>query len=185
MTAKGKQVDNNDLLEGLAEMESTVETTSKKERKMQTAEDRDLLVAGVEKIREMGVSENFAKVLSIVTEWNGSDEEIATGKKAVIEAFGGSEQLKDYVDGEFQEELKGFVGLVKAVPVLNNFKSFYARRERAAGTVKVKTTQIVIQGKMYSVSTEFLASCAGMERTEKIAALLGHSATKVADITEL
>ena len=157
-----------------------------KEKKVQTPEDRELLVAGVAKIKEIGVSEDLAKVLDLVADWNGEKESNTAVKAAVIEAFGGSEKLKDYIDGTFKTDAEGFLGLAKVMPVLNNIKAFYARRE-STGVKKTKLTQAKIGDILYNVDSAFLATVQAdstLDRDAKRQALLSHPATVVAAIEE-
>lgn len=159
------------------------ETKAKKADKEMTSEELEALNGAVDKIKAFGVSDNFSKVLSLVTIWHEkTSEELKNQKAEVIESFGGSEKFKDYVDGEFQTELEVVSGLQKAVSTLNNIKSFYGRRE---GSKKVKKTQISIQGVYYEVSSDFLASLAGVEASEKRAALLAHGDTVKQDVVEV
>jgi hypothetical protein len=139
-----------------------------------TAEDIAGLAAGVDKMKELGVSDNFAKVLGLVTVWH---DKVASApvKEAITEAFGGADKFKDYIDGEFQTELSVFLGLQKSLSVLNNIKSFYARR---AGAVKVKFVSVSIGGEFYDVNAEYMASIKDKDAVEKRELLLAHADTK-------
>lgn len=161
---------------GDLEQGSVATATEKKERKVQTAEDRAALDAAIEKVKEFGVSDNFAKVLSLVAVWRGEEEELAAQKASTIEEFGGSETFKDYVDGEFADELAVIAGIQKVVTTGNNIKSFYGRRA-GTGSRKIKTIQIGIGGEYYTVSQEYYESLAGKDASEKRELLLAHPAT--------
>lgn len=171
-------------IEGLEEAtDMTSESADKKAKKVQTAEDRTTLEAGVNQLKEIGVSENLKKVLELVPEWNGEKETLSALKESVIEAFGGSDKLKDYIDGPFQEEILAFQGIAKTMPVLNNIKSFYARRE-STGVRKVKTVQVSIGGVTYNVDATYRDEIAALPVEEKRELLLAHPATKKADVIE-
>ena len=169
---------------GLEDNTAVVAEVTAKDKKVQTPEEKDILVAGVAQMKTIGVSENLAKVLDLVADWNGEKENLSTIKESVITAFGGSEKLKDYIDGEFAEEVKGFAGLAKALPVLNNIKSFYARRENA-GKGKVKTVQIQIDGKLYSCDAAYVESVKSIEVTERKQLILTHAGTQEAKVIEV
>lgn len=162
----------------------TVVTKEKKVKAAPTAEDIAALVAGVEKIKEFGVSDSFAKVLGMVPMWHDTEANKAT-KEAIIAELGGPEKFKDYVDSEFQTELAVIGGLSKIASTLNNIKSFYARREPKAGSRKVKTTQVNMGGKFYLVNSEYYASLKGLEASEKRDLLLAHEDTKENDAIEI
>lgn len=171
-------------VEGLETAEVVAETADKKVKKVQTAEEREILVAGVAKIREIGVSEQFSKVLDLVAEWNGEKEVLSLAKESVIESFDGSDKLKDFIDGAFQTEVLGFLGLAKAIPVLNNIKAFYARRENTGTGKKVKTVQVAIEGTTYTVNAEYRETLKDLSSEEKKQLLLSHPDTKKAAIIE-
>ena len=165
---------------------ATEATTAKapKVAKEVTPEEVAALGSAVEKIQKFGVSEDFAKVLPLVTVWHlaKDDAALVSAKTEAIEAFGGSDKFKDYIDGEFQAELAVIAGLQKAVSILNNVKSFYARRE---GTKKVKTANVNIGGTVYEVNAEYLQSLAETDKVEKRELLLAHADTKPFESTEI
>lgn len=173
--SKGKQVEAT----GLDVASEVTEKTSTK--KVQTQEDKETLVAGVELLVKMGVPEKLAKVLPLVPEWNGEKENLQSVKEAVIESFEGSEKLKDYFDTEFAAEVQAFQGIAKAMPVLNNIKAFYARRE---STKKAKLVQILISGTIYMVNSAYMAETASMPAEERKQLILSHADTKKADVAE-
>lgn len=152
-------------------------TTDKKEKKVQTAEEAAALGQAIEKVKEFGVSENFAKMLPLVHVWNGEKEELADKKAEIIEAFGGSEAFKDYIDGAFADELAVIAGIGKVVTTGNNIKSFYGRRAGSGTSKKVKTIQIGINNEYYTVSEEYYTSLAGKSSQEKKELLLAHPGT--------
>ena len=175
----------NQIVEGLEDnqVSPAVEETAK-EKKVQTSEDRELLVAGVAQMKAIGVSEELAKVLELVADWNGEEEAKKATKEAVINSFGGSEKLKDYIDQKYAEDVKGFAGLVKALPVLNNIKSFYARRENTTKSKKA-TVQFQIEGKLYVVNAAFVDSIKDLPSEEKKQAILSHPETKASEVVEV
>ena len=154
--------------------ESPSATKTAKEPKILTPEELAGIAAAVEKITAFGVTEEFAKVLTLVPLWHDKEAN-ATVKAAAIEGFGGSEKFKDYIDGPFQSEMQVVNGLQRVVSSLNNIKSFYARR---AATAKVVMVLVTIANVNYEVNKEFLASLSALGSTEKRAALLAHSDTK-------
>ena len=177
---------SKEKFDGLEEVqEVSVEATEKtaRKRKEQTPEDKATLEAGVELLKEIGVSENLAKVLELVPEWNGDKDTLSVVKEAVIEKFGTSNELKDYIDGAFQEEIIAFQGIAKAMPVLNNIKSFYARRE-TTGTKKVKTVQVSISGVTYNVNADYRDEISTLPAEDRKELLLSHADTKKADVIE-
>lgn len=167
----------DNLTEGLEAMEEVAaekETKAKKEKKEMTPEELEALKAACDKVKAFGVSDNFAKVMELVPVWHDK-EASAPIKEAVANAFGGSDKFKDYIDGEFQEELAVINGLNKVASTLNNIKAFYARRESSK---KAKTQLVMIGGKYYQVNSEFYASLADKSADEKREALLNHADTK-------
>lgn len=170
----------NQVLDADLEMGAPVETAAKeaKSKKEQTPEELAQVEAGVLKVKEFGVSEKFALVMNtLVPVWNGADKDILSAKKEeVIKAFGGSDILKDYVDGEFQTELSAIQGTAKVASIMNNIKSFYARR---AGSTKIKTLQVNIAGTLYSVDANYFAEIKDFTREEKRELLLAHAVTTV------
>ena len=161
-------------LEDVATIAPAATEKKPKKEKVVTAEDLAALNSAVEKLKEFGVSEKFATVLPLVIVWHDK-EASAPVKDAIIESFGGSDKFKDYVDGEFQKELAVVAGLNKVASVLNNIKSFYARREASK---KMKTSQISIADVYYDVNAEFLASIQTLPVDEKREMLLNHEDTK-------
>lgn len=176
----GKDLKVDDLESVATEKVATEKT--KKEKTPPTAEEIQALVDASEKIRQFGVSPEFSKVMDLVPQWHDTAAN-ADAKASVIEFFGGSDKLKDYVDGPFQTELAVIAGLSKVASTLNNIKSFYARRENAGKAKKVKTTQVNIGGKFYLVNTEYLESLKG--NPEKRELLLAHEDTKENDSIEV
>jgi len=158
------------------ETEGTVATAATKEKKTLTAEDVAALEAATEKVKNFGVSNEFAQVMKMVPMWHDTEANAAT-KAEVIEFFGGSDKLKDYVDGPFQEELAVINGLGKVLSTMNNIKSFYARRA-GVSKAKVKLTSVNIGGDFYMVSADYLAFLAGTPAAEKRELLLAHESTK-------
>ena len=177
-----------DLTEGLEETGATTETveTEKeaKARKEQTSEDREVLVAGSKQLQEIGVSDRLAKVLILAIDWNTPKDVVTVAKEALIKEFGTSEALKDYIDGDFQKEILPFQGIAKLMPVLNNIKSFYARRENSGAKTKVKFVQASIGGVIYNVNAAYMTEIAGLSGAEKKELLLAHPDTNSVDVIE-
>lgn len=152
------------------------ETKATKEKKVLTAEEIAALEAACEKVKQFGVSDEFAQMMRMVPMWHDTEANAAV-KQEVADFFGGSDKLKDYVDGPFQEELAVIAGLNKVASTLNNVKSFYARRA-GTGKPRVKYASINIGGEFYNVNAEYLASLAGTPAPEKKELLLAHADTK-------
>ena len=176
--------ENEDKLglgEGLEDVGTDIqsEATETKKEKIQSAEELAAIVAGIEKIKQFGVSERFAQVMELVPEWNGDKAALSIKKEEVIAKFDGSEKLKDYVDSDFQKELAAIQGIAKTASILNNIKAFYARR---AGTTKTKLIQLNIAGTIYNVNAAYYAEIAGKGVQEKRDLLLNHSDTAPAPI---
>lgn len=173
------------LEEGVAGTEPTQEEKTTRRRKEQTPEDVEAIVAGVEKLKELGISEKTAIILTnLAPVWNGSDKEaIQAAKEVVINAFGGSENLKDFIDADFQKEFLPFLGIARVVPIANNIKSFYARR---SSSKKPATVQVNIGGTLYNVEKAYYESIADKSKEEKRELLLAHPATvKAGDVPEI
>lgn len=176
--------------EGLETAENPVEgqepaTERKKWVRTQTEEDRNILVAGIAKMKEIGVSEKFAHILEVVADWFGDDKElVAEQRKALVEAFEGSENLKDYLEtDEFKAEFAGFYGISKVMPVFNNIKSYYSRRE-GVSRKKVKYSQVSIDGTVYNVNSEFMKTLVDMPRDERKKMVLEHPDTQKVEVEE-
>ena len=81
--------ENEDKLglgEGLEDVGTDIqsEATETKKEKIQTAEELAVIVAGIEKIKQFGVSERFAQVMELVPEWNGDKTALSIKKEEVI-----------------------------------------------------------------------------------------------------
>jgi len=176
-----KKTNSTSPVDGLDE--ATDAAATKTARKEQTPEEKDTLTAGVKLMNTIGVSANLAKVLNLVPEWNGSKEDVAPVKESVIESFGGSEKLKDYIDGDFVTDVQAFQGISKAVPVLNNIKAFYGRRENT-GSKKVKFVQVSISGTIYNVDAAYNTEIATLPNSERKELLLAHKATNKVAVAE-
>jgi hypothetical protein len=183
MSKKEQQTEMFDGLDAgtVAQTESAETTAAKK--KDQTPEEKEMLTQGVKLMREIGVTKEMSNVLELVAEWNTDKENLAPFKALVIEAFGSSENLKDYIDTKFKEEVLAWQGIAKAIPVLNNIKAFYARRENT-GTRKVKTVQISIGGVTYNVDANYRDEISALPVDERKSLLLAHPATTKADVIE-
>lgn len=168
-------------VDGLEEVVAET-TTEKKEKKVQTAKEKETIEAGVAKLNEIGVSEKLALVLALVPVWKGDETEKSAAKEEVIEAFGSSDALKDYIDGDFENDVQAFMGIAKAMPILNNIKSFYARRKSSAGSRK--TIQVGIGGIAYIVNQQYLSSLSELPADERKELILSHKDTKKAPAIE-
>ena len=152
-----------------------------------TAEEMQAVVDAKVVVAESGlVSEKAIKVMELVDNWY--DTEANAEKKAeVIESFGGVQDFKDYIDGEFQEEITKLAGFAKLISVLNLIKSFYARRASKGGVKKskVKTTIVNIGGDSYHVSAELLKSLKDAKPEEKRQAILADENTVKVEAMEV
>lgn len=168
-----------------AEVVETPTTERKKYVRNQSAEDREVLVAGIAKMKEIGVTEEFGNFLDVVADWFGDDKElIAEQRKALVEKFEGSENLKDYLESDqFKAEFAGFYGIGKVMPVFNNIKSYYSRRE-GVSRKKVKYSQISIDGVVYNVNSEYMKTLVDMPREERKQMVLNHQDTHKVEVEE-
>jgi hypothetical protein len=178
---------SKEKLEGLEDQTSDKVVATKVKKEL-TAEEiaaaKALIDSGVAKITEMNPSANFLAVLELVAVWGSEDKDaLAAAKAKAFEAFGGSENLKNYIDTDFQTEMQSLQGIAKVVPILNNIKSFYARRENT-GSKKVKTVQISIAGVIYNVDAEYSAEIADLPRDERKTLLLQHPSTTKVEVAE-
>lgn len=184
-----EKVSAEGLEEGIdtSAMENETVKTGKKVKEF-TEEDARLISAGVEKLKAFGVSEKMMLVLTtIVPHWpKGSDnEELKAAKAAMQEAFGGADKFKDFIDGDFQGELETILGTQKVASVLNNIKSFYARRPGSAK--KTPTQKLRMDNVLYTVDKAYYESIADKPAQEKKELLLNHPSTKqvVEDVLEI
>lgn len=167
-------------VEGLQE-----ETVQMDETKAAKAEaKRAQQIAGIGVLRGLGVSEEMTKCLALAEGWVSGDDAKKAAKEAAIEAFGGTEALKEYATTSMSEEIEKFKSLDKALSVLNNVRHFYAKR-KSSGTKKVATTRIKIADDFYSVSTAYLAEIADEDSATKRELVLAHTDTVKEAITEL
>ena len=159
------------------------------EKKVLTAEELASINAAIEVLKQSGlVSKDFEQVLKLVPNWHDTEANKET-KKEVIEAFNSSEEFKNYIDGEFQEELKNVIGFARLASILNNIKFFYARREsKGARKPKVKTTVLNIKGTAYNVSVELLKQVKADEslsQEDKFKALLEDANTTKVEVVDV
>lgn len=167
-----------------AGLENATEETPKvvKEKKEVTQEEIDAIKNAIVVLTNAGVvDEKLAKVLELAPMWHDTEANAAT-KEAVMEFFGGSDKLKDYVDGEFQAELVKLAGFAKLGTIGNNIKSFYARRSQKRPSKAA--VQVTISGNLYSVNKAYLETLEGMEKEAKREALLAHADTKAVETIE-
>ena len=168
--------------------EKTTEV-AEKAKKVVSAEEVAGMVAAIEVLKEAGlVSEKFQQVLKLVPNWHDTEANKEV-KKEVIESFGGSEEFKNYIDGDFQKELAAIVGFVKLGSCLNNIKSFYARRvSKGVRKGKVKTSIVNINGTSYNVSVELLAELkedGTLSQSEKYERILGDAHTTKVEVVDV
>ena len=164
-------------LEGAGE-----ETKEVKVKKELTQEEVAAIASAVETLKSTGVvSEKMAKVLEMAPMWHNTDANKSV-KESVIEFFGDSEKLKDYVDTDFQEELLVLAGFAKLATTANNIKSFYARRSQKRPSKA--SVQITIAGNLYAVNKVYLESISVMSKEEKRKLLLAHADTKPVETIE-
>lgn len=170
-----------------AGVEEVVVDTTKAEKKFQTPEAKAILEDAVNNIKAIGCSDKLAKILDLVPVWKGEDlEALAATKESVSASFGTKDDFKDYFDEQFDADMSALESIAKAVPVLNNICSFYARRAKTAGTSgSKKTSQVSIAGKSYTVNSAYYASIAAFEREEKIELILKHKDTKEVTTEEI
>ncbi len=177
-----------ELVEGLeAAATTSVETAEEKEsrtRKEQTPEEREVLVAGAEKLKALGVNAEMQNLLILAVDWNADKATQTAAKEAVITAFAGSENLKNFVGDDFQKEILPWLGIAKLIPVLNNIKSFYARRDGATSTKKTKFVQVSISAVMYNVDANYMQEISGLPPAERKALILAHPATNQMEVIE-
>ena len=175
--------DKAQLEDGLEVAGSEVEVTETKAKRVPTEEELASMNGAIASLSATGlVSPKMAKVMELVPNWHDTEANKET-KDAVQEYFGGSEEFKNYIDGEFQEELVSFGGFAKLATTLNNIKSFYARR--AGKRPSKATTTINIGGDIYSVNKAYLESLANEEVAQKRELLLAHKDTKKNEIESL
>jgi hypothetical protein len=162
--------------------EGAVTSPVKKEKRIQTTEEREILVKGLEAIKNSGASPELLKVAELAIDWNSDKETTGIAKTVCIESFGDIEKLKDFTTSRIASEIDEFNAISKIVPVINNIKSFYARRPgvgpRQPKTKKIPLVQLVIDNTTYSVNKSYFESLKDMPREEKRAAILAHADTK-------
>lgn len=164
----------------------------KKSRKVKTStpEEVALHAQACEAIKEFGFSEKFQKLLVVVPAWHNKDEN-AENKKELIESFGSSEALKDYIDSEeFAEELATLQNVSKVTSILNLVKAFYARRPKAEKAPRVKKGKLAvinIDGELYHARVELINEVKELEnKAERVEKLLADKyTTKVEAMVEL
>lgn len=172
------------LDQGLETEKMPVEETKKV--KEQTPEEKALLVAGVTKMNEIGLTPNFAAIVATAPAWNDADKTVVDeARKKLVAHFGTSEALKDYLETpDFRQEMDSFQGIAKAMPTVNVIRSYYQRRANAPAK-KIKTIQVSIDKQPYTVSVDaFEASKAIADKEERKAFILNHPDTKTAIIEE-
>lgn len=173
-------VDQMVNVEGLESVEETKKP--EKVKKEVTPEEVEAIKNAISTLTGAGVvNEKLGKVLEMAPMWHDTEANSST-KEAVIEFFGGSDKLKDYVDSDFQTELVALTGFAKLATIANNIKSFYARRSTKRPSKA--TIQVTISGSLYSVNKAYFDELEGMDKAAKREALLAHPETKVVDSIE-
>jgi hypothetical protein len=185
--------------------EEGVEGTEKKARRLgikdavdQDVFDKVVLATGLlEKIKDKEFfSEKLYKLLNLAIAWNKpgtvnpkivDKDALDTAKEAAIQAFNGSENLKDYFDKEYATDISILGGIGKLVSILNNMYAFYHRRnELSERTPKKKPCHVTINdpttGKpqLYQYSSELKSFIEdpNVPKADKIKAILEHKDTK-------
>lgn len=155
--------------------------TKSRARRVFTAEDVAQINAGIGILEANGADEVLVRMLrTLAPVWHTDDAEaLALAKKQNIEDFGGIQEFKDFIEGDFRKALEPYAGLVKLMPICNNIASFYARR-KSAGKVTYKT--VSIDGTHYKVNAEYHASLEGQDRETVREALLSHQDTKKIEV---
>lgn len=177
----------NQTEEGL-EVEQVAQeaTKTKREQKPQTAEEKAVLIAGVTKMTEIGLTPNFQVIVEAAPSWNDPDKAVVdAARKKIIAHFGEGEKLKDYLETEeFKKEFEYFQGIAKTMPTVNVIRSYYQRRANAPAK-KVKLVNVSINQTPYVVSAEvFELAKAIVDKDERRAFVLNHPDTKPATVEE-
>lgn len=176
-----KEQDEKVVAAEAAATEETAASTEKKSRKKElTAEEIQSIIAAADTVEAMGVSAEFGRLLTLARAWN-SKESLDEAKQACIDAFGGSSALKDYLAGEFQNDIANLAGVARLVTTLNSINSFYARRK---ATKKVKRVVVKIKGNIYEVNKEAYESSKSMSPDERREYLLNHEDTITSSVDE-
>lgn len=153
-----------------------VKKEEKRVRKEYTAEELQQIAAAAGTLKELGVSENLKAVIDAAGEW-GNKEAQADAKKALVDAFGGTEKLKAYLENEYPAEIAAFAGLRSLMTQMNSVAGYYKRREPAKR--KIKVVKVNIDNVTYDVNKEFMESIANEPKEIKRKLVLEHPDTKV------
>ena len=161
------------------------ETGPKYVRRPLTQEELVEINSGVKQLKEIGISDNYGKMLSAVPDWYSDDDEVKKiNRKNLTDSFGGSDKLKDYLESEeFKSEHMKWNGIARLLPIINNMASYHQRRPSRAGqNVRI---QMSIENQLYMVNKNFLESIKDLPREAKIKAILEHDQTTKCEVVEL
>ncbi len=172
-------------------LEATTATVDKKVEKINAKRENAAKGAKV-LLGGFTPSENLVKVLTsgVVEAWNVDKEnqehvdQKAAAKEALIEAFGGSENLKAYCKDELKTDVENLRSFSDVTSVLSNIHHFYGRAKKPGKGKKAMHT-ITINNELYKVNTAYLASLADKPREEKIELVLAHADTVKEEIVSL
>lgn len=160
-------------------VEETTENTEKKTwtRKPLTAEEVESVKSAIETMKELGVSENYQKLMAAAPDWYAEDKTVKEeNRKALVESFDG--KLKDYLDSEeFKQEHGKFAGLTKLMSIIGNIVSYNARRNYTS-KAKAKMVVISIGGEYYTVNQDYMNSIRELPKDQRRELLLQHEDTK-------
>lgn len=176
---------NLEALEGEANVENTATVSAEDAAK--AAEKQALVEAGLDKISSFGVSTKMTAIIDLARVWDvAGKEEKAAAKETAFEALGGAEAAKEYLTGEFVEEVEGLRGIVPAISVLNTIYHFYKPRTSKGGSKAKKATILLdIDGTSYNVLESVFQATASLPREERIKALLEDAGTVKAVVAEV
>lgn len=157
-------------------LETAQEEKKKVVRKEYSAEEIANIRAAAETLKSIGISADLEKVVDAAKDWMDKNAQ-ADAKKRVLEAFGSPENLRAYLEGNFGTEFAALAGLRGLLTSINALAGYYKRRE-VTPKKRVKYVQISINGKLYSVNKDYMASIADKSRDERKELLLNHEDTK-------
>lgn len=165
-------------------VEETAENKEEKkrwERKPITAEEIEQVKAGIETLKKLGVSENYAKLLAAAPNWYAEDKTVKEeNRKALVDSFDG--KLKDYLESEeFVTEHARFSGITKLMAIVGNIVSYNSRRNYIP---KDKMVEVSINGEVYTVNKKYMESIRELPKDERRKLLIEHADTKKASTIE-
>ena len=150
-------------------VEETAENKEEKkrwERKPMTAEEIEQVKAGIETLKELGVSENYAKLLAAAPNWYAEDKTVKDeNRKALVDSFDDAR----------------FAGITKLMAIVGNIVSYNSRRTYIP---KDKMVEVSINGEVYTVNKKYMESIRELPKDERRKLLLEHADTKKANTIE-